>query len=72
MPFHTAPEERLYLTRIQQARDRLRKRYIIDSIPLAATVAMDASRESISCCVMSDVKKCVLLQMCDGACDDDR
>ena len=37
---------------------------------LAASVAMDASRESISCCVMSDVMTCVLLHVYDGASDD--
>ena len=39
MPFHSPAEERIYLSRIDQARTRLRSRYITESVPFNATVA---------------------------------
>ena len=44
MIFHSESEERIYLTRIEQALSRLKSRYVTASVPLTAEVALPEGR----------------------------
>mgnify|MGYP000417943321 FL=1 len=48
MIFHNEAEEKLYLTRAEQAYERLKDRYVLESIPLTATVAVIDGRPTFA------------------------